>query len=54
MFIELNFKRQRTNFSLVLYALYLVTLGLSYRKASKIKFSFKEVHSNLEIGSKDS
>jgi len=31
---ELNFKRQRTNFSLVLYALYLVTLGLSYRKAS--------------------
>jgi len=31
---EISFKRQRTNFSLVLYALYLVTLGLSYRKAS--------------------
>jgi len=25
MFIELSFKRQRTNLSLVLYALYLVT-----------------------------
>jgi len=34
MIFEINFKRQRTNLSLVLYALYLVTLGLSYRKAS--------------------
>jgi hypothetical protein len=39
---EIKFKRQRTNFSLVLYALYLVTLGLSYRKASNaIKVFFE-------------
>ncbi|MGC9086711.1 MAG: hypothetical protein ACP5IT_11015 [Thermoproteota archaeon] len=35
MFFELDFKRKRTDLSVVLYALYLVTLGLSYRRATK-------------------
>jgi len=42
MIFEINFKRQRTNLSLVLYALYLVTLGLSYRKASNVIKVFVE------------
>jgi hypothetical protein len=58
MFFEINFKKQRTNLSLVLYALYLVTLGLSYRKASRASALFyieacrslKLVHRTYEFG----
>ncbi len=32
---ELDFKRKRTDFSVVLYALYIVILGLSYREKMK-------------------
>jgi hypothetical protein len=35
MSFKLDFKRKRTDLSVVLYALYLVTLGLSYRKTMK-------------------
>jgi len=42
MFFELYFRRQRTNLSLVLYALYLITLGLSYRKVSNVIKVFVE------------